>query len=168
MCSFATFNIVATSTTSPPSPLTPPARVRQLAPLSPSAPLAPLIIQVPTNPLTLQPPPLPKNKDLNKQLATKSISQNHVNFTCKGNAVMKKKALVALIHILQCSLSVVIKDVPRVNPVSMHILINICRSSLLSHKTSVTELNAIVFLSCYRHHYTLGPPLIRTYPEILF
>ena len=70
----------------------PPARVRSLATL-------PLIIQVPTNPLTLQSPPLSNNKALNKQLSTKSISSTvlhppkHVNFTCKGTTVMEKRGL---------------------------------------------------------------------------
>ena len=43
----------------------------------------------------------------------------------QGHCRYGKKALVALIHILQCassSLRVVIKDVPRMTPVSMHIL----------------------------------------------
>ena len=56
---------------------------------------------------------------------------------------MEKKALVALIHILQCassSLRVVIKDVPRVTPVSMHILK--C-AACSDYFISVTELNAI-------------------------
>ena len=56
---------------------------------------------------------------------------------------MEKRALVALIHILQCassSLRVVIKDVPRVTPVSMHIL------KFAAHPyypISVTELSVI-------------------------
>ena len=61
---------------------------------------------------------------------------------------MEKKALVALIHILRCassSLRVVIKDVPRVTPVSMHIL------KFASHPyypISVTRVK------CYLYHAT--------------
>ena len=90
----------------PPSPFTTPAGVRPLGPLSPSAPLHPLIIQVPTNPLTLQPPPLANNKALNKQLATKSISSTSpkpCKFYMQGHCRYGKKAMVALIHILHCS-----------------------------------------------------------------
>ena len=74
---------------------------------------------------------------------------------------MEKKALVALIHILRCassSLRVVIKDVPRVTPVSMHIL-----KFAAYYPISVTELNAISIML----QAQLGPTLIKTYPEIL-
>ena len=76
---------------------------------------------------------------------------------------MEKKALVALIHILQCassSLRAVIKDVPRVTPVSMHIL------KFAAHPyypISVTELSVISIML----QAQLGPTLIKTYPEIL-
>ena len=76
---------------------------------------------------------------------------------------MEKKALVALIHILQCassSLRVVIKDVPRVTPVSMHIL------KFAAHPyypISVTELSVISIML----QAQLGPTLIKTYPGIL-
>ena len=76
---------------------------------------------------------------------------------------MEKKALVALIHILQCassSLRVVIKDVPRVTPVNMHIL------KFAAHPyypISVTELSVISIML----QAQLGPTLIKTYPEIL-
>ena len=100
----------------PPSPFTPPARVRPGATQSPLAPLPPHTIQVPTNPLTLQPAPLANNKALNNQLATKSISSTSpksCKFYMQGHCRYGKKALVALIHIPQCassSLRVVIKD----------------------------------------------------------
>ena len=70
--------------------------------------------------------------------------------------------MVALIHILQyasSSLRVVIKDVSRVTPVSMHIL------KFAAHpyySISVTELNAISIML----QAQLGPTLIKIYPEI--
>ena len=79
---------------------------------------------------------------------------------------MEKKALVALIHILQCassSLRVVIKDVPRVTPVSMHIL------KFAAHPyypISVTELSGLSVISIMLQAQ-FGPNLIKTYPEIL-
>ena len=129
-----------------PSPFTPPACIRLHAPLSPSASFPPLIIQVLTSLLTLQPPPLTNNKALNKQLATKSISSTSpkpCKFYMQGHCRYGKKALVALIHILQCasgSLRVVIKDVPRWTPVSMHILKFVAHPY---YAISVTELNDI-------------------------
>ena len=71
--------------------------------------------------------------------------------------------LVAFIHILQCassSLRVVIKDVPRVTPVSMHIL---KFGAHPYYPISVTELNAISIML----QAQLGQTLIKTYPEIL-
>ena len=73
---YSHFPIDSISPTPPPSPFTPPARV------CPLAPLPPLISQVPTNPLSFQPPSLANNKALNKQLATKSISSTSTK-TCK-------------------------------------------------------------------------------------
>ena len=54
----------------------------------------------------------------------------------------------------------VIKDVPRVTPVSMHILIFAAHPY---YPISVTELNAISIML----QAQLGPTLIKTYPEIL-
>ena len=79
----------------PPSPFTPPARVRPGATQSPLAPLPPHTIQVPTNPLTLQPPPVANNKALNKQLATKAISSTSpksCKFYMQGHCRYGKKA----------------------------------------------------------------------------
>ena len=110
------FPIDSISPTSPSFSFTPPAQVWPLAPRSPLAPLPPHIIQVPTNPLALEPPHVANNKALNKQLATKSISSTSpkpCKFYIRGHCRYGKKALVALIHILQCassSLRVVIKD----------------------------------------------------------
>ena len=76
---------------------------------------------------------------------------------------MEKKALVALIHILQCAsglLRVVIKDVPRATPVSMHILKFAARPH---YPISVTELSAISIML----QAQLSPTLIKTYPEIM-
>ena len=71
--------------------------------------------------------------------------------------------MVALIHILQyasSSLRVVIKDVPRVTSVSMHI------QKFVAHPyypISVIELNAISIML----QAQLGPTFIKIYPEIL-
>ena len=99
---------------SPLSPLLPPAPHIPISPSTPSAPHPPLSFH-PTSP---SPSTCP----------TDSISPNSSSYHSSSNKSTRyeKKALVALIHLLQCassSLRVVIKDIPRVTPVSMHILI---------------------------------------------
>ena len=171
------FPLVATSTTYshfPIDSISPTSPSFSIHPTSPSpstfptdsiSPLPPLITQVPTNPLTLQPPPLTNNKAQNKPVATKSISSTSpkpCKFYMQGQCCYGEKALVALIHIFQCassSLRVVIKDVPRVTPVSMHILKCVAHPF---YPISVTELNAISIML----QAQLGPNLIKTYPEI--
>ena len=167
MCSVATSNTHShfpIDSISPTSPLTPSAPLPSFS-IHPTSQSRSTCLTVSISPTSscyhsspkksthpsIQPPPLTNNKALNKPLTSKSISSTSPK-PCKcymqWHCHYGKKALVALIHILQCvssSLRVVIKDVPRGGSCK-YAHPKICCSYLLYHKCDRVK--------CYFYHAT--------------